>query len=101
MKFVILPTCLVMSGCSTLLTINSGEPYAGVKCDIEGIKKTFNTSTPYYIMPHWAEGVLSAVDLPLSFVGDTAVLPYTLLRRQRPDGVESREFSGSETDRSD
>ena len=96
MKITIISICILMSGCSTLLTINTGEPYAGVKCDIEGMKKTFDTSAPYYIMPHWAEGIFSAVDLPLSLVGDTIVLPYSLLQRQRPNGVEPREFSGSE-----
>jgi uncharacterized protein YceK len=84
MKFAIFPACILLSGCSTLLTINSGEPYSGVKCDIEGIKKTFDTSSAYYILPHWAEGVFSAVDLPFSLVGDTVVLPYTMLPMPNP-----------------
>jgi uncharacterized protein YceK len=93
MKLAILPACILLGGCSTLLTINSGEPYSGVKCDIVGIQKTFDTSSPYYILPHWAEGIFSAVDLPFSLVGDTVVLPYTLLQRQKPHGIESRGFS--------
>jgi uncharacterized protein YceK len=92
MKIAILPACLLLGGCSTLLTINSGEPYSGVKCDIAGMQKTFDTSSPYYILPHWAEGIFSAVDLPFSLVGDTVVLPYTLLQRQRLHGVEAPDF---------
>jgi uncharacterized protein YceK len=83
---------LLCTGCSTLLTINSGEPYSGVKCNIEGIQKTFDTSTPYYLMPHWAEGIFSTIDLPLSVVGDTILLPYAFLKKDRPHGVETPQF---------
>lgn len=86
---LITPLC---TGCSTFLTINSGEPYSGVQCNIEGIRKTFDSSTPYYLMPHWAEGMISAIDLPLSAVGDTVVLPYALLKKDKPHGVETTRF---------
>lgn len=69
--------------------MNSGEPYAGVQCNIEGIRKTFDSSTPYYLMPHWAEGIFSAIDLPLAIVGDTIILPYAFLNKNTPHGVES------------
>ena len=90
---------LLCTGCSTLLTIYNGEPYSGVKCNIEGIRKTFETSTPYYLMPHWAEGFFSTIDLPLSVVGDTILLPYAFLKKDRPHGVETpqvREGRGRE-----
>jgi uncharacterized protein YceK len=80
---------LFCTGCSTLLTMNSGVPYSGVQCNIEGIRKTFDTSTPYYLMPHWAEGIFSTIDLPISVVGDTIILPYAFLNKDRAHGVET------------
>jgi uncharacterized protein YceK len=88
-KAILSLIALLCTGCSTLLTINSGEPYSGVKCNLEGIRKTFDTSTPYSLMPHWAEGIFSTIDLPLSTVGDTILLPYAFLNKDRPDGVET------------
>lgn len=92
MRVILLLIAPLCAGCSTLLTINSGEPYSGVQCNIEGIRKTFETSTPYYLMPHWAEGMFSAIDLPLSAVGDTVILLYALLNKERPHGVETPQF---------
>jgi len=80
---------LFCTGCSTLLTMNSGVPYSGVQCNIEGMRKTFDTSTPYSLMPHWAVGIFSTIDLPLSVVGDTILLPYAFLNKDRPHGVET------------
>jgi uncharacterized protein YceK len=74
---------LLFSGCATVVSINDGEPYSGVKTDLYGIKDTFDTTKPWYIMPNWAAGILSTVDLPLSAVADTIVLPYTVFRPSR------------------
>lgn len=83
---------LLCAGCSTLLTMNSGVPYSGVQCNIGGIRKTFDSSTPEYLMPHWAEGIFSTIDLPLSAVGDTVILPYALMKNDRSHGVETPQF---------
>ena len=89
MRIILLLIALLCAGCSTFLTMNSGVPYSGVRCNIEGIRKAFDPSTSEYIMPHWAEGIFSTIDLPLSAVGDTVVLPYTFLNKDRPHGVET------------
>jgi uncharacterized protein YceK len=91
MKLFLLPLLLCISGCATFLTINDGTPYSGVRTDIGGMRKTFDISHPYYIMPNWAEGIFSAVDLPLSAVLDTVALPYSLLKPERaiPTGTFS------------
>lgn len=88
MRIILLLIALLCTGCSTFLTMNSGVPYSGVRCNIEGIRKAFDPSTSKYIMPHWAEGFFSTIDLPLSAVGDTVVLPYTFLNKDRPHGVK-------------
>ena len=92
MRVILLLIALLCTGCSTLLTMNSGVPYSGVQCNIEGIRKTFDSSTPEYLMPHWAEGIFSTIDLPLSAVGDTVILPYALLKKDRPHGVKTPQF---------
>lgn len=69
--------CIILTGCGTLLTINSGTSYGGVQADAGGIKNAF-AQTPTEIMPQWAEGFLSLVDLPLSAITDTLALPYTI-----------------------
>ena len=74
--------CIILTGCGTLLTINSGTSYGGVQADAGGIKNVF-AQTPTEIMPHWAEGFLSLVDLPLSAITDTLALPYTIFKGRR------------------
>lgn len=88
MKYPSLLLFIFASGCSTCLTINDGTTYAGVKADVAGIKKISDTTSAWEVMPHWAEGLLCVVDLPLSAVADTVVFPYTFCRRSRnmPDG---------------
>ncbi len=83
-KSVFLLFAVLLSSCSTVLTINEGNAYSGVKADIYSVKDTFNTTKPCYLTPHWAVGFLAAIDMPFSAVADTAVLPYTLLRKPRP-----------------
>jgi len=83
-KSVFLLLAVLLSSCSTVLTINEGNAYSGVKADIYSVKDTFNTTKPRYLAPHWAVGFLAAIDMPFSAVADTAVLPYTLLRKPRP-----------------
>ena len=85
MKLAMLPFLIWLSGCATVVSINDGEPYSGVKTDLYGVKDTFNTTKPWYVLPNWAAGIFSAIDLPLSAVADTAVLPYTILRPARSD----------------
>ena len=92
MKYILLLICLPFTGCSTLLTMNSGVPYSGVQCNIKGLRKTFASSAPYYLMPNWGEGIFSTIDLPLSVVADTMILPYAFLNKDRPNGVETPQF---------
>lgn len=101
MRVILLLIAPLCAGCSTLLTMNSREPYSGVQCNIEGIRKTFDPSTPEYLMPHWAEGMFSAIDLPLSAVGDTVILPYALLNNwvETPQFRKKRISNGSSTGR--
>ncbi|KGQ69997.1 hypothetical protein OA57_07945 [Chelonobacter oris] len=58
--------CLTLSGCGTIVTlINPATPYsayAGVKYD-------------YQMAQRWG---LPILDIPLSFILDTALLPYAL-----------------------
>lgn len=90
MKPALLPLLVLLPGCATVVSINDGEPYSGVKTDMYGIKDTFNTTKPWYVLPNWAAGIISAIDLPLSAVADTVVLPYTILR-PAPTDIELRE----------
>jgi len=84
MKTALLPLLLLLSGCATVVSINHGEPYSGVKTDMGGIRDTFNTKRPWYLLPNWAAGIISTIDLSLSAAADTAVLPYTISRPSRP-----------------
>ncbi|KAE9526459.1 YceK/YidQ family lipoprotein [Testudinibacter aquarius] len=65
-KLILLLTCLALSGCGTIVTlINPTQPYsayAGVKYD-------------YQMAQSWG---LPILDIPLSFILDTALLPYAL-----------------------
>ncbi|MGR3807237.1 Uncharacterized conserved protein YceK [Pasteurella testudinis DSM 23072] len=65
-KLILLLFCLSLGGCGTIVAlINPSQPYsayAGVKYDYEMAKS-------------WG---LPILDLPLSFILDTALLPYAL-----------------------
>lgn len=65
-KLILLLVCLPLSGCGTIVSlINPTEPYsayAGVKYD-------------YHMAQKWG---LPILDIPLSFILDTALLPYAL-----------------------
>ncbi|TNH04160.1 YceK/YidQ family lipoprotein [Testudinibacter sp. TR-2022] len=65
-KLILLLACLALSGCGTIVTlINPTQPYsayAGVKYD-------------YQMAKSWG---LPILDIPLSFILDTALLPYAL-----------------------
>ncbi|MDG6895966.1 lipoprotein [Volucribacter amazonae] len=66
--FLILTALFSLSGCGTIVSlINPNEPYgayAGTKYDLAMAKK-------------WG---LPILDLPLSFLLDTALLPYVLVQ---------------------
>lgn len=68
--FLILTALLSLSGCGTIVSlINPSEPYgvyAGTKYDLAMAKK-------------WG---LPILDLPLSFLLDTALLPYALVQEK-------------------
>jgi len=65
---ILLLTCII-SGCSTIgVTLPTRSPYAGTAYDILYTMSVF----PH---PYMLFGI---IDLPLTFVLDTLVLPYTL-----------------------
>jgi uncharacterized protein YceK len=66
-----LVTLLGLTGCGTIETTSYGvlEPYAGIDLDAYIIGNTDSTF----------ERLIRIPDLPLSLVGDTALLPITFL----------------------
>ena len=74
---------LTLPGCGTIVTLpDGGKPksipyiYSGVMTEWELLSASHNTE---WRLPWWAQ-TLIVLDLPLSAVGDTAVLPFTATR---------------------
>jgi uncharacterized protein YceK len=79
---VVLATVAALQGCGTVSTKFDrdgwGHPYSGVRCVADGFQGGIYTVVPPF----------GFVDLVLSFVADTAVLPIDALRYP-PERVDS------------
>lgn len=75
MKKLLLLTLMTLSltGCATLMTLDDPSPYSGVKGDLS-VFEPCNGPNPNCIV-NVIYLPLAIIDLPLSFVGDTLMLP--------------------------
>lgn len=92
MTRVLLLLCLLVSGCTTVklksgfMSYNHwGEEYAGTVCNINylGYIATENPS-------FWFVAPFLIIDIPLSLVADTFVLPFDLATENKPNQSSCR-----------
>jgi len=77
--FLFFISVFFLAGCGTLKTVSSAGPgtpkvYSGTRLDMEAMRGNTSQMSKYRVPPpdH------PAVDMPLSFVADTLLLPLTL-----------------------
>ena len=87
--------CIALSGgCGTVATMDeAARPvpfgvYSGVRHDIGAIKH-FGHSNPIFSASYYnTMAVIAIFDLPLSFVADTLLLPYTIFQKPARSGQD-------------
>jgi uncharacterized protein YceK len=84
--FLLAAPLLLLAGCGTLLDAwNDSRIYGGVRIDVETVA---GIGPADHVEASIPLRVLSVLDLPLSLVADTLILPYTvtlaLLEPRRP-----------------
>ena len=62
---------LLLTGCSTLMTLDNPMPYSGIKEDMAAFKPCRGVGCLGLIVIR----PLAIIDFPFSFVGDTLMLP--------------------------
>lgn len=80
---------LPIAGCSTVLSKGNnawGSPYSGTECAAETIGNLFESPLFLILLP------FAIIDLPLSFVADTLVLPKDLWDRKSDRRVNCQFF---------
>ncbi len=86
MKFFALSLCFssaLLSGCSTVATV-IGDVTHNFDCDRNcRIPRVYSgvANDVCFIRGDAEDSVICLIDLPLSFVGDTGLLPYTAFRQ--------------------
>lgn len=75
--FAALSMPLWLSGCASLISTLSGHPtvYGGVRFDAAVVAAPFNETSEEHLLFLWP---VALIDLPLSAVCDTLLLPLTL-----------------------
>jgi uncharacterized protein YceK len=74
--FVLVSSCLTSAGCGTLHNMEDPEPavYGGMRWELPMIREQGGAEFP---TGPWA-AVFYGLDLPLTLIGDTVTLPYTI-----------------------
>jgi len=83
-KLFLILLVIAIAGCGTITT-SSKYPYGGARQDLVWINNTFAGCT------HPIVFLLAIIDLPLSLVVDTLVLPVTIVNKTR-DSCHLRRF---------
>lgn len=87
MRIAFVLSAALLSGCASLYTLGSYPPpiYGGVRLDSRVIGSAWSGGAVTCGLPYCSGNNVywyypgAATDLPFSLVGDTALLPYTLL----------------------
>lgn len=83
MRKLLIAILIIFSGCGTFLGTGSEglAPYQGIHTDAMIVRETFSgrgSSSGYVPEPTVFFGIISILDLPLSWALDTAMLPISL-----------------------
>ncbi len=76
---ILIQSSLLFSGCSTVITHTDDSitptPYSGTR---RATDKTLRSLKKY---DYYGEFFIRAIDIPLSFISDTVILPYDLYQQ--------------------
>jgi uncharacterized protein YceK len=102
-RILLMSTVILLHGCGTLQTLNPADNHveislSGMKSHCETIPRVYSGTCfeackfigePIYDGVSWEPGGLPLFifDIPLSFITDTLVLPYTVIRQYRVGNI--------------